>query len=100
MYRFSKRKQIISLLICAPLSALLAQGPTSEKASPVRYETALTRAIQNDPALRGFDMAVEAAEGQVEQAGLRPNPVVGAEMENLLGTGPFRDVQGVELTLG
>jgi len=100
MYQFSKRKQIVSLLICAPLSALLAQEPIPEKTPPVHYETALTRAIQNDPVLRGFDTAAEAAEGQVEQAGLRPNPVVGAEMENLLGTGPFRDVQGMEVTLG
>ena len=100
MYQFSKRKQIVTLLICAPLSALLAQEPTSEEIPPIHYETALSRAIQNDPALRGFDIAVEAAEGQVEQAGLRPNPVVGAEMENIFGSGPFRDVQGMDITLG
>ncbi|MGZ0708791.1 TolC family protein [Coraliomargarita sp. W4R53] len=100
MYRFFKRKPIISLLICAPLSALLAQEAIPEQTSPVNYSTALNRAIQNDPVLRGFEAFIEAAEGQVEQASLRPNPVVGAEVENFLGTGPLRDVQGLEVTLG
>lgn len=100
MSQFSKRKQIVSLLICAPLSALLAQEPTLEEPPTVHYETALTRAIQNDPALHGFDIAAEAAEGQVEQASLRPNPVVGAEMENFFGSGSYRDVEGMDVTLG
>lgn len=100
MYQFSKRKQLLSFLICAPLSALLAQEPTPEASALINFETALTRAIQNDPALRGFDTATEAVEGQIEQAGLRPNPVVGAEIENFIGSGPFQGVQGVEVTLG
>jgi cobalt-zinc-cadmium efflux system outer membrane protein len=100
MCRFSQRKQLISLLICAPLSALLAQEPTPEASSLINFETALTRAIHNDPALRGLDTAAEAVEGQIEQAGLRPNPVVGAEVENFIGSGPFQGVEGVEVTLG
>lgn len=100
MYRYFKRKPIISLLICAPLGALFAQEAVSEQTSPVNYSTALNRAIQNDPVLQGFEAFVEAADGQVEQANLRPNPVVGAEMENFFGTGPLRDVQGMEVTLG
>ena len=100
MHTFLKHKSIISLLICAPLGALLAQGATTEQTSPVNYSIALNRAIQNDPVLQGFEAFIEAAEGQVEQANLRPNPVVGAEMENFLGTGPLRDVQGMEVTLG
>jgi cobalt-zinc-cadmium efflux system outer membrane protein len=100
MYRFSKPKLFLSVLVCVPMGALLAQEPTSEGLPPVNLETALERAIQNDPALRGYDTTVEAAEGQVEQAGLRPNPVVGVEIENFLGSGPFRDVEGTEVTLG
>jgi len=100
MYRFFKRKPIITLLICAPLSALLAQEAIQEQTTQVSYSTALERAIQNDPVLHGFEAFIEAAEGQVEQASLRPNPLVGAEMENILGTGPLRGVQGLEVTLG
>lgn len=100
MYLFFKRNPILSLLICAPLSALLAQEATPEQTSPVSYSIALNRAIHNDPVLRGFENFVEAAEGQVEQASLRPNPVLGAEMEDFLGTGPVSDVQALQVTLG
>lgn len=100
MHTFLKSKQILSIYLCAPLSALLAQTTTDFVATPVSYEVALERALQNDPALRGFESRYEAAEGQVEQAGLRPNPVVGVEVENFIGSGPFRDVQGAEVTLG
>lgn len=100
MHTFLKSKQIISIYLCAPLGALLAQTPTDLAETPVSYEIALDRALQNDPVLRSFKTRYDAAEGQVEQAGLRPNPVVGVEMENAFGTGPFRDVQGAEVTLG
>ena len=99
MHTFLKPKQILSIYLCAPLGALLAQTPTDAVETPVSYEIALERALQNDPVLRSFETRYDAAEGQVEQAGLRPNPVVGVEMENAFGTGPFRDVQGAELTL-
>lgn len=100
MYQFSKRKLFLFILVGVPTGALPAQEPTSERLPPVNLETALERAIQNDPALRGYETAVEAAEGQIEQAGLRPNPVVGVEIENFLGSGPFQDLQGTEVMLG
>jgi len=100
MPTFLKSKKLFSLYLCAPLSALLSQTTTDFVAAPVSYEIALERALQNDPALSSFESRYEAAEGRVEQAGLRPNPVVGVEVENFIGSGPFRDVQGAEVTLG
>jgi len=100
MYRFSKRKQILSILIVFPFAALRVQGGDLKAPARVSYKAALERAITSDPNLLGFDAELEAAEGQVEQANLRPNPVITGEVENFLGTGPFRDEQGMELTLG
>ncbi|MEZ5275537.1 MAG: TolC family protein [Opitutaceae bacterium] len=100
MHRLLKRKQVLSILLCAPIGALSAQEFDASRQSTISYEIALNRAIDTDPELRGFEARVEAAEGQVEQASLRPNPVVGADIENFFGSGDYRDVQGVELTLG
>lgn len=100
MHIFLKPKQLLSLYLCAPFSALLAQATTDFAATPVSYEIALERALHNDPVLNSFKSRYEAAEGQVEQAGLRPNPVLGVEVENFVGSGPFTDVQGAEVTLG
>ncbi len=100
MYPFSRTKQFISIFLCAPLSALYLHAADSPQATAIDYATALRRAIANDPVLEGFSARYEATEGQIEQAGLRPNPTVGLEMENFAGTDAFSDIQGVEVTLG
>lgn len=100
MHTYLKSTYLLSLILIAPPSALFAQTPTDVAQKPLSYEDALERALINDPSLRGFESRYDAAEGQLEQAGLRPNPVVGVEVENFLGSGPFREVQGLELTLG
>ena len=61
---------------------------------------ALQRAIAAEPRLQLNLSRAEAAEGRIDQANLRPNPVVGVEAENFLGTGPLSGVQGLEVTLG
>jgi cobalt-zinc-cadmium efflux system outer membrane protein len=66
----------------------------------ITLQTALHRAIQNDPRLGLNATLADAADGQIEQADLPPNPVIGAEVENFLGTGPITGVQGLEVTLG
>ena len=66
----------------------------------ITLQTALHRAIQNDPRLGLNTALADAAEGQIIQADLPPNPVIGAEVENFLGTGPITGVQGLEVTLG
>ncbi|MBC2603684.1 TolC family protein [Puniceicoccus vermicola] len=85
----------ISSLGAEPGSAFGQIGP-----EPIEFDQALQLALDNDPR---YDLLAErrdAAEGQVEQAGVRPNPVVGAEAENFLGTGPVSGVKALEVTLG
>ncbi|QYY35004.1 TolC family protein [Ruficoccus sp. ZRK36] len=77
----------------------LPAEPTSA-VETITLQTALHRAIPNDPRLGLNSALADAADGQIEQADLPPNPVVGAEVENFLGTGPITGVQGLEVTLG
>jgi cobalt-zinc-cadmium efflux system outer membrane protein len=102
MHTFIKLKHTLFCII-APCGALFAQTPTSSDVdfnSPVDYAHALKIAIERDPRLNGIEATLAAAEGKVIQAGLKPNPVIGGEFENALGTGPYSGVQTVEVTLG
>lgn len=82
------------------MGALFGQEPVGFEPETISYATALERAIVSNPRLYLNASEAEAAEGQIEQADLPPNPVVGFEAENFLGTGPITGVQGLELTLG
>ncbi|MBC2593949.1 TolC family protein [Ruficoccus amylovorans] len=79
---------------------LPAQTEPPAEPEVIALPLALRRAVENDPRM-GLNAALaDAAQGQVEQADLPPNPVIGGEAENFLGTGPITGVQGLELTLG
>lgn len=99
MYFFQKLKRT-TFIFLLPLGSLAAQTSTLPETQAISYAQALERALAADPRLEWNTSLAEAAEGQVEQAGLRPNPVVGAEVENFLGTGPVSGVDGLEVTLG
>lgn len=63
------------------------------------YADALERVLSQHPALAENVARLESAEGQIHQAGRLPNPVLGTELANILGTGPMRGVQSLEFTL-
>lgn len=99
MHIYNKLKRT-SLILLLPFGSLIAETDSDSPAQAITYTKALQRAISADPQLELNATLAEAAEGQVEQAGLRPNPVLGAEMENIFGTGPFQEVEGMDVTLG
>lgn len=67
--------------------------------SPLSYDDALSRVMEVDPRLSLQNARLEEAEGLSEQASLRPNPTVEAEVENILGTGPFDGLDAAETTV-
>lgn len=99
MHFFHKLK-FTSFILFLPVGILTAQSGIDSDFETISYSQALQRAIANDPQLALNSILAEAAEGQIQQADLLPNPVVGVEMENIFGSGPFRDVQGMDVTLG
>ena len=64
------------------------------------FERAFEIAVEKSPQTQLLEAQLEAAEGQIEQASLKPNPIIGAELENVLGTGGLEGVDGAELTVG
>ncbi|WP_233246171.1 TolC family protein [Coraliomargarita sinensis] len=99
MYYFQKSIQVLFILLL-PLGSLPAKAANETGDDALTFTQALQRAMTADPRLELNTILAEASDGQVEQAKLRPNPVIGTEVENFLGTGPLRGVQGLEVTLG
>lgn len=60
---------------------------------------ALAAALAQNPELRSADYALQAAAGRITQAGLRPNPELGATFENFGGSGTARGTSNLESTL-
>ncbi|NJC42011.1 cobalt-zinc-cadmium efflux system outer membrane protein [Brevundimonas alba] len=82
------------------LAAILAMlAPRSAFAEPVTLADALSRAAGSSPALAAAEADVAAAVGRAQQAGFRPNPELGLEVENFAGTGGFSGVDDAESTL-
>ena len=61
---------------------------------------ALELAIERSPQAQLLEAQVERVEGQIDQSLIKPNPTVGAELENVLGTGELSGVDAAELTVG
>jgi cobalt-zinc-cadmium efflux system outer membrane protein len=65
----------------------------------LRLPQAQALALMQNPDLAAFAWDVRAGEARTLQAGLRPNPEAGVEVENVAGSGEFRDFDGAEVTL-
>lgn len=82
------------------LAAILAMlAPGSAFAEPVTLAEVLARASASSPTLAAAEADVAAALGRAQQAGFRPNPELGLEIENFAGTGAFSGLDDAESTL-
>lgn len=99
-WRISRRLASSSWRIAAlsVSTALVAPVALAQEAAPLTLQDALSRAIASDPGLRAADAGIDAARGGLRQARTRPNPELGAEVENFNGTGDLRGFQGAETT--
>lgn len=82
---------------------LLVGMPTgvihAEPAVPLTLGQAIERALESNPALAGFAFALKAQEARTVQAGQRPATEVSFELENVLGSGDFQELDAAEGTL-
>lgn len=84
----------LSWVFTGPVSPALGD---TEKA--ITLDAAIVRALNADPGLRARVAGIVAAEANVRQADVWPNPTVGFEMENFAGSGPVSDFDATEFTL-
>ena len=80
-------------------SAAQAQTPMAGEAeAPLSLSRALELAGASAPSIEVAAADVRAAEAGRSVAGLRPNPTVNVEAENVVGTGPYAGVRSMEAT--
>jgi len=60
---------------------------------------AIALALERNPALAAFEYDRRAADARRLQAGLRPNPTAGLQIEDVLGSGALRGARSAEVTL-
>lgn len=96
---FPLRAGVASLLwmLAIPCTSL-----ANEKAAPTRLTLAqaIDEAFTHSPRIASADAAVKAAEGKRQQADTMPNPELGVEGENMLGSGPYQGIRSADITYG
>jgi cobalt-zinc-cadmium efflux system outer membrane protein len=82
-------------------SSLRAQiDPTAKAAPALTLPEALDRVGASSPFRDAAAAGIRAAEAQRRVAGLRPNPSIVGEAENVAGTGIYQGLRSSETTLG
>ncbi|ODU23813.1 MAG: hypothetical protein ABS95_02980 [Verrucomicrobia bacterium SCN 57-15] len=74
-------------------------APMKEPTGALTLGDALALALTENPELAPFAWQARANEARILQAGLRPNPELGLQVEDVLGTGDFRGGQEAQITL-
>ncbi|MCL5885294.1 MAG: TolC family protein [Deltaproteobacteria bacterium] len=76
-----------------------AIGASPDPTGELTLRQALELALAGNPDLASFSWEVRSGDARVLQAGLIPNPEIGVNVENILGSGPFRNFDSSETTL-
>jgi len=95
--------RLVAALLAAASCAGTAQAQTSPPVAAVdvlTLDTALAQAGVSSPSAEAADAGIRAAEAGRTVAGLRPNPSVSVQAENVVGTGPYRGFDQAETTIG
>ncbi len=92
----------IALVPAAPASAAQPAEPAASAAGAQRQtltvESAIARALDAAPEAAANAARIDALEAARRQAAARPNPTIELLGENIAGTGPYRLIDGVEVT--
>ncbi len=96
------RAAVLAAATCASVVQAQPQGDTQviPAAKVFTLKEAVAAAGGAAPASEAAVAAVEAAEAGQRLAGLRPNPVVQVQVENIAGSGPYRGLRSAETTIG
>jgi outer membrane protein, heavy metal efflux system len=73
--------------------------PQSAIASQLTLGEALQKALRGNPELQRYPYELRMTEADRLQASLKPNPVIGFELENIIGSGRNAGVDNLEATL-
>ena len=88
------------LLLLAGDAFAQAPRPAPAPVDSLTLDAARARALADHPGLLAAGLEVDARAAEARQAGRRPNPELGLEVENFGGGGDWSGFGGAEYTLG
>lgn len=92
-----------NILACFCLTMLatfaMAQEESSLTVPAIGLPEALARTMARNPDLIAFGYQIEAAEGLLLQADLKPYPQLEIDVEDAFGTGVFEGTERMDLTV-
>lgn len=80
-------------------TALALATTVSAHADPLTLPDALSRAAKADPARPALAARLSAAEAGARQAAVRPNPIIGLEVEDVAGSGSYSLIDRAQATI-
>ncbi|MFN3791171.1 TolC family protein [Massilia sp.] len=83
----------------ALLAMCAAVGPAFAEGTALTLADAVARARGQAPQLQSANAALRAADANVRLSGLRPNPTLSVEAENVMGSGRYSGFGGGEKTV-
>ena len=86
----------LSVAHADPISAPVPGSVTDTPSLTLRQ--AIESTLRSNPGLQVFAFELRAQDARIQQAALRPAPTLGAEVENVLGSGETRGVDAAEAT--
>lgn len=98
-------KKMLAAMLAAASCASVAQAQqerlSAGTAAPIlTLEQAIAVAGGAAPSTEAANAGIEAAQANRTVAGLRPNPVAQAQVENVMGSGPYSGLRSAETTMG
>lgn len=91
---------LLAGLLVGPLGeAVAAAEPAEHPRGELRLADALAAALRGNPDLQLYPYERRAVEARTLQAGLRPNPELGVDIENFAGSGEYHGASALETTL-
>lgn len=87
------------LSLAAALLLMAFSIPASAETPTITLRDALSRTLQSSPDLAAYQYVLKAQDGRITQAGLRPNPTLSGQIENVLGSGQTKSFDYAEYTL-
>jgi len=90
---------LLTALVAVGLAHLTAPGSHAGGVTPVlTRKMAIDRVVAATPALGALRENIKARTSAIRQAGVKPNPLLSADMENFTGTGPYTGLGRSEIT--
>ncbi|NOX49097.1 MAG: TolC family protein [Gammaproteobacteria bacterium] len=86
-------------LLLVVIVAVLTPSVSASEGAIVGLDEAIRKTLTRNPSLIAFGYQIEAQRGRLTQSELRPNPELGVQVENALGSGNFEGIDRAETTL-